>query len=109
VEQDRSSTADARVNCRGAEIVVADAGKLKAGAHFFDVAILDPPRAGAPGVIPRLLVTRPRALLYVSCEPTTLARDIAPAVAGGYRVSRVQPYDMFPGTDHVETFVVLER
>jgi 23S rRNA (uracil1939-C5)-methyltransferase len=109
IEQDRSSSSDARHNCRGARVVVADASRLRAGEHFFDVAILDPPRAGAPGVLPKLLVTRPRALVYLSCEPSTLARDLQPVVAAGYRVTRVQPYDMFPGTDHVETLVVVER
>jgi tRNA/tmRNA/rRNA uracil-C5-methylase (TrmA/RlmC/RlmD family) len=109
VEQDHSSTNDARVNCRGATIAVADAGRIKAGQHFFDVAILDPPRAGAPGVIQKLLVTRPRALIYLSCEPSTLARDVVPALASGYRLTRLQPFDMFPGTDHVETLAVVER
>lgn len=109
VENDPSSVADARVNAKGAEIVEADAGRLKAGERFFDVLMLDPPRAGAQGLLPRLAVTRPRAILYLSCEPTTLARDLGPVLAQGYRVERVQPYDMFPGTEHVETLVVLLR
>ncbi|MFZ5478918.1 MAG: class I SAM-dependent RNA methyltransferase [Myxococcota bacterium] len=109
VETDASSVADARVNCPGAEIVRGDAGRLTAGKHFFDVALLDPPRAGAPGVIQTLLVTRPRAIVYLSCEPATLARDVRPATQAGYRPTRVQPYDMFPGTEHVETLVILER
>lgn len=109
VEMDPSSVADARVNAPGAEIVQTDAGKVVAGKHFFDVLLLDPPRAGAPGLLPRLCVTRPRAIVYLSCEPANLARDIAPMVASGYRVERVQPYDMFPGTEHVETLAVLVR
>ncbi len=109
VEVDKHSSADARVNCPGAEVLAQDAAKLKAGERFFDVALLDPPRAGAPGVIPRLLVTRPRAVIYLSCEPTTLARDLGPLAAAGYRFTTVQPYEMFPGTDHVETLVVAER
>jgi 23S rRNA (uracil1939-C5)-methyltransferase len=109
VELDKSSSGDARANCPGAEVLAQDAGKLKAGERFFDVALLDPPRAGAPGVIPRLLVTRPRAVIYLSCEPTTLARDLGPLAGAGYRFTTVQPYEMFPGTDHVETLVVAER
>jgi tRNA/tmRNA/rRNA uracil-C5-methylase (TrmA/RlmC/RlmD family) len=109
VELDKWSVGDARVNCPGAEIVKGDAGKIAAGKYFFDVALLDPPRAGAPGVIPTLLTTRPRAVLYLSCEPATLARDLRPALQAGYRVTRVQPYDMFPGTEHVEVLAVLER
>ncbi len=109
LESDRSSVADARVNARSATIVTADVGRLRTGEHFFDVAVLDPPRAGALGVLPKLLVTRPRAILYLSCEPSTLARDLRPALAAGYRLTRVVPYDMFPGTEHVETLAVLER
>lgn len=109
VEVDKQSSSDARANCPGAEILVQDVAKMKVGERFFDVVLLDPPRAGAPGVIPRLLVTRPRAVIYLSCEPTTLARDLGPLAAAGYRFTTVQPYEMFPGTDHVETLVVAER
>ena len=92
-----------------AEVLVQDAGRWSPGHRFFDVAVLDPPRAGAPGLLPKLLVTRPRALLYLSCDPTTLARDLRPALASGYVLDRVQPYDMFPGTEHVETLALLVR
>jgi 23S rRNA (uracil1939-C5)-methyltransferase len=109
VEQDRSSAADAARNLPAAEVLVQDAGKWVAGHRFFDVAVLDPPRAGAPGLLPKLLVTRPRAVLYLSCDPATLARDLRPALQAGYRLARVQPYDMFPGAEHVETLAVLVR
>lgn len=109
VEQDRASAGDARVNLPGVEVLVQDAGRWVPGHRFFDVAVLDPPRAGAPGLLPRLLVTRPRAVVYLSCEPTTLARDLRPALDAGYRLERVQPYDMFPGAEHVETLAVLVR
>jgi 23S rRNA (uracil1939-C5)-methyltransferase len=82
---------------------------MKAGEHFFDVAVLDPPRAGAPGVLERLLVTRPRAVVYLSCEPTTLARDLGAVVRAGYRITEAIPWEMFPGSDHVETLVLAER
>ena len=109
VEQERSSLADARHNMTGAEIVRGDATRISAGKYFFDVALLDPPRAGAPGLLERLVVTRPRAILYLSCEPATLARDLRPALSAGYRLLPVQPYDMFPGTEHVEVLAMLER
>ena len=79
------------------------------GHRFFDVALLDPPRAGAQGLLQKLVVTRPRAIVYLSCDAVTLARDLRTVVGKGYRVERVQPYDMFPGTDHVETLAVLIR
>jgi 23S rRNA (uracil1939-C5)-methyltransferase len=109
VEQERSALADARRNLPGADVVSLDAGRWVPGQRFFDVALLDPPRAGAPGLLAKLMVTRPRAFVYLSCDPATLARDLRVAVAGGYRIDRVQPYDMFPGTEHVETLAVLVR
>ncbi len=107
VEREGSATEDARRNLPGAEILALDAGRWKPGQTFYDVAILDPPRAGAPGMLERLTVTRPRLILYLSCDPATLARDLG--TLRGYRVTRLQPYDMFPGTEHVETLAVIER
>lgn len=107
VESEGSATEDARRNLPGAEILALDAGKWKPGQTFYDVAILDPPRAGAPGMLEKLTVTRPRLILYLSCDPGTLARDLG--TLRGYRVTRLQPYDMFPGTEHVETLAVIER
>ncbi len=73
-------------------------------------AVLDPPRAGcAPGAIAELLRLGPERLVYVSCEPTTHARDIALLVRGGYRVRRAAVVDMFPQTYHVESVALLER
>lgn len=116
VEEDRSACADARYNvdpragAKGvAEVVRQDLRRYQPGTWPFDVALLDPPRAGAPGLLPKLAVTRPRAVLYLSCDPVTLARDVATIVPLGYEVRHVQPYDMFPGADHVETLLVLER
>ncbi len=64
---------------------------------------LDPPRGGAPRLAERLAAAGPRRVIYVSCDPATLARDAAVLVAGGYKVGRVQPFDLFPRTAHVET------
>jgi 23S rRNA (uracil1939-C5)-methyltransferase len=113
VEQSASAVADARATISrhdlDATVRRGDAGALRAGEQFFDVALLDPPRAGAPGLIPELLLTRPRLLVYVSCNPATLARDIEPARQAGYQISRLEVFDMFPQTDHIETLCVLER
>jgi 23S rRNA (uracil1939-C5)-methyltransferase len=91
------------------EQVRTDAGRLRAGDHFFDVALLDPPRAGAPGVISQLVLTRPRALVYVSCHAPSLARDLKEASAAGYRIRDLSVFDMFPQTPHCEMLCVLER
>ena len=113
VEQAPSSVADATASIRrhglSATVRRGDAGKLRGGDIFFDVALLDPPRAGAPGLIPELLLTRPRLLVYVSCNPQTLARDIAPARDAGYEIERLEVFDMFPHTEHIETLCVLRR
>jgi 23S rRNA (uracil1939-C5)-methyltransferase len=82
--------------------------KVRVGQHH--AAVLDPPRAGCePGAIAELLRLGPERLVYVSCEPTTHARDIALLVRGGYRVRRAAIVDMFPHTYHVESVALLER
>lgn len=74
-----------------------------------DVVILDPPRAGIhPDVIETLLDIAPKRIVYVSCNPATQARDIL-LLSGYYKVSKVQPVDMFPHTHHVENVALLER
>ena len=74
-----------------------------------DVIITDPPRAGMhEDVINAVLMAAPEKIVYVSCNPATQARDIA-LLAGSYKVSRVQPVDMFPHTHHVENVVLLEK
>ena len=74
------------------------------------VVVLDPPRAGAGGkVMRRIARAAPARIIYVSCNPTTLARDLVELEPFGYRVSVVQPLDLFPQTYHVETVVALDR
>ncbi|MDE6503604.1 MAG: methyltransferase domain-containing protein, partial [Muribaculaceae bacterium] len=73
-----------------------------------DVMIVDPPRAGMHAdVVATILAAAPRRIVYVSCNPATQARDIA-MLDGAYRVTAVQPVDMFPHTHHVENIAVLE-
>lgn len=75
--------------------------------HELHAAVLDPPRRGlTPAVTAELLRLRIATLVYMSCNPTSLARDMA-ALAGIYRVESVQPIDLFPRTDHVEVVAVL--
>jgi tRNA/tmRNA/rRNA uracil-C5-methylase (TrmA/RlmC/RlmD family) len=74
-----------------------------------DIAVLDPPRAGAgPDVLTALLALRPRAVAYVSCDPAALARDLRAAVDAGWRLTRLRAFDCFPMTQHVETVALLE-
>lgn len=72
--------------------------------------ILDPPRAGCDkAVIEQLLAIAPTRIVYVSCDPATLARDAKRLAAGGYRLLEAQPMDMFPQTFHIETVAVFEK
>ncbi|MGH2866079.1 MAG: 23S rRNA (uracil(1939)-C(5))-methyltransferase RlmD [Solirubrobacteraceae bacterium] len=75
-----------------------------------DVLILDPPRAGlSQKVVRRIIETSPARIVYVSCNPTTLAPNAAQLVEAGYRLARVRPVDMFPQTPHIECVAELVR
>lgn len=76
----------------------------------FAAVILDPPRSGcAPGVVQSVARLKIPRVIYVSCEPSTLARDLGLFKQAGYEIKKVQPMDMFPWTRHVETVVLIER
>ena len=73
-----------------------------------DVVIMDPPRAGASlDFLKSLVELSPNKVVYISCNPETLERDLSYLTRKGYRVKKIQPVDMFPHTEHVETVVSL--
>lgn len=78
-------------------------------APRYDLAVIDPPRAGAKAALGPLLALEPKTLALVSCDPTTLARDVAVLLSGGYSVVSLTVFDFFPHTPHVETLAWLER
>jgi 23S rRNA (uracil1939-C5)-methyltransferase len=83
---------------------------LVAQAGRPDVVVVDPPRAGlSQKVVRRIIEASPRRIVYVSCNPTTLAPNAAQLVEAGYRLRRVRPVDMFPQTPHIECVALLER
>ncbi|MCA8977247.1 MAG: class I SAM-dependent RNA methyltransferase [Planctomycetes bacterium] len=73
-----------------------------------DLVVLDPPRTGARPAVPALLELAARRMVYVSCDPQTMARDLRDLVAGGYELQAVEAFDMFPQTWHVESVARLE-
>jgi 23S rRNA (uracil1939-C5)-methyltransferase len=79
-------------------------------AHRPDVVVVDPPRAGlSQKVVRRVLETQPKRIVYVSCNPTTLAPNARQMVDGGFELVKVRPVDMFPHTPHIECVAFLER
>jgi 23S rRNA (uracil1939-C5)-methyltransferase len=109
LEMAPSAVADARRNCRinrieNCRFLLGDiCESLPKISHRPDVIIVDPPRAGIhPAVIKQVLALSPERIVYVSCNPATLARDLN-LLKEGYRVQEVQPVDMFPHTYHIES------
>jgi 23S rRNA (uracil1939-C5)-methyltransferase len=75
-----------------------------------DVIVVDPPRAGlSKKVVHRIIDASPKRIVYVSCNPTTLAPNAAELVEAGWKLRRVRPVDMFPQTHHIESVALLER
>jgi 23S rRNA (uracil1939-C5)-methyltransferase len=113
------AVADAEENARRNEVGntrfrVGDARKeirpLLEEAGRPDVVVVDPPRAGlSKKVVRRLLECEAKRIVYVSCNPTTLAPNAAQLTEAGYRLRRVRPVDMFPQTPHIECVALLER
>lgn len=80
------------------------------GPGVASLAVIDPPRSGLGIQSTRDLVRlSPRAIIYVSCDPTTLARDLRVLIDGGYRLDQLEAFDLFPQTFHVETVATLTR
>ncbi len=119
VEREGQATADLRANDRAwtvgrpkravIEVVEVNVERLDVARVAFDVAVLDPPRAGAPGVLERVTRQRPKGIVYVACDPVNAARDVRPLLKQGYRITSIECFDMFPETRHFETVVVLRR
>jgi 23S rRNA (uracil1939-C5)-methyltransferase len=85
-------------------------GELVERAGKPDVLVVDPPRAGlSQKVVRRIIEAGPRRIVYVSCNPTTLAPNAAQLVESGYTLRRVRPVDMFPQTPHIECVALIDR
>jgi 23S rRNA (uracil1939-C5)-methyltransferase len=113
IEDSAAALVDAAHNARHLDNIDFLRGAVEAVlpglAERVDGVVIDPPRAGCrPEVLEALIALRPRRLVYVSCEPSTLARDLRILVDGGFELLEVQPVDMFPQTYHVENVATLE-
>ena len=119
VDSVEAAVRDARENARhngvdNARFVTADATgfmrELAADGQRVDVVFMDPPRAGStPEFLDAVAQLQPGRVVYVSCNPDTQVRDLRQLADRGYRVRVVQPVDMFPHTDHIETVCLLSN
>lgn len=112
IEESSAAVADARENAAAIPNLEFLLGKtedvLAELPERPDVVILDPPRAGCQaGALERLMELRPSRVVYVSCDPETLGRDLKVLCADSYSLDHVQPLDMFPQTQHVECVALL--
>lgn len=119
VELNPEAVKDARINVKlnnaqNVEVFRNDSGRfmkdMAAKNEKLDILFMDPPRSGASEeFIEAVLTLRPAKVVYVSCEPDTLARDLALLTEGGYAMKKAVPIDMFPYTEGVETVVLLTQ
>ena len=119
VELNPEAVKDAKENAKlndakNVEVFRNDAGRfmrdMAAKKEKLDILFMDPPRSGASEeFLMSALELRPARIVYVSCEPTTLARDLAVLTEGGYEMKKAVPVDMFPYTEGVETIVLLSQ
>ena len=115
VEDFAASVAQGRQNARRNRIdnvrfeaaSAAEVGRICAAEEGFDLAILDPPRSGAQVAAKALAAARVPRILYVSCDPMTLTRDLNLLLRDGYRLVQSRPLDMFPQTYHLESLSLL--
>ena len=112
IDESKAAIADGRGNTADLENVRFIPAKTEAALTEMegplDSVVLDPARPGcAPGVVAAMIERHPRRIVYVSCDPATLARDLRLLREGGYRIDGVEPIDMFPQTYHIESVTTL--
>jgi 23S rRNA (uracil1939-C5)-methyltransferase len=118
IEGQGSAIRSAKNNARAAGLVHAhfqqspihsSCSDLLAKGARFDCLVIDPPRQGAPDLAGQLAALTDRRLVYISCDPATLCRDLANLIEHGFSIRKIQPIDMFPQTHHIETVVLLAK
>lgn len=119
VELNSAAIKDANINCRinkldNVDLYNNDAGKFMCDIaeqdEKIDVVFMDPPRSGSDEAFLSYVVKlSPKKVVYISCGPESLARDLKYLTKNGYKVIRIQPVDLFPMTEHVETVVLMSK
>lgn len=119
VELNKDAVKDAIINAkrnqvRNARFYADDAGRfmvdMAEDGKSLDVVFMDPPRSGSDeAFLGAVLTAKPQRLVYVSCNPVTLARDLITLTQGGYKIKTIQPVDLFPWTSHVEAIILMTR
>jgi 23S rRNA (uracil1939-C5)-methyltransferase len=118
IEENAASIVSARDNCikngiTNAKFICMDAAagtrQLANDGHLFDTVILDPPRSGAAETVSEICRLNPVTIIYISCDPSTLARDCGLLAESGYYVKECVPVDMFPQTYHIESVTRLQK
>ena len=104
--RDLNGIANARFSCDDVSSCVR---RLVDEGRRFDTVLLDPPRAGAGDAVPGITGLQPDKIIYVSCDPSTLARDCGLLADCGYSVASTVPIDMFPQTFHIESVTLLNK
>jgi 23S rRNA (uracil1939-C5)-methyltransferase len=83
--------------------------RLAAEGRRFDIVVCDPPRRGLAELIPYLARIAAGKLIYISCDPATLSRDLSALTSSGFEIRSIHPLDMFPQTHHIETVVAMNK
>ena len=113
VEGSKSATADAIRNfaeMKNVKVHTGDVAKLLPRFSQVEVIVLDPPREGAgKEVVLAMVALKPRAIVYVACDPAALARDTTYLSDAGYEIAKIRAFDLFPMTHHIETVALFRR
>jgi tRNA/tmRNA/rRNA uracil-C5-methylase (TrmA/RlmC/RlmD family) len=113
VEGSKSATSDAIRNfaeIKNVNVHTGDVAKLLPHFSQAEVIILDPPREGAgKEVVLAMVALKPRAIVYVACDPAALARDTTYLREAGFEIAKIRAFDLFPMTHHIETVALFRR
>lgn len=107
IESDEKATSDAQKNLlEFGKVVSIHTGRVEQRLSQIkkaDIVLIDPPRSGTGHLVNKILIgLRPRKIIYVSCDPASLARDSAQLIGGGYKLGHIEGFDLFPNTQHIE-------